>query len=199
MGEHEAFWIDHESDRERERGTAAGGSGPYTERVRLGIAEFEAAWGDIAPVTFACAAWRLATTPAPGLVRWHRRILSATCDRNGWDGTLTARLSLVSPLPAELTGSREWWRDRGWREWPQTFGQYLEPTERDLSRAPFLRTTLLIDAPLPLDGLPPAPDGPSGALPDIARIAVTAIVRQLNQLINPIIHRLETAESSGPS
>ncbi|WP_424535077.1 hypothetical protein ACOZ38_33595 [Sphaerisporangium viridialbum] len=193
MGEHDAFWVDHGHDRE----LAADGSSHYAELVRANIAAFDGSWGDIAPVTFACAAWRLAITPSPPYVRRHRRILSAACDRNPWDGTLTAHLLLVSPLPAELTASREWWHDRGWREWPQTFGQYLEPTDQDLTRAPFLRTTLLIDAPIPLDALPPAPDGPSASLPDTARLAVTTLVRELNALLTPIIRKLETTQTPG--
>jgi hypothetical protein len=193
MGGYEAFWIDHDYDRER----ATGGSSRYAEHVRGNVAAFDAAWGDIAPVTFACAAWRLATTPTPSLVRQHRRILSAACDRNPWDGTLTAHVLLVSPLPAELTSSREWWRDRGWREWPQTFGQFLEPTDQDLTRNPFLRTTLLVDASVPLKALPPAPEGPFETLPETAHLAVAAMVKELNELLNPIIHQLETAQAPG--
>ncbi|HEY0536727.1 MAG TPA: hypothetical protein VGD53_00090 [Actinoallomurus sp.] len=193
MGEHEALWIDREYDRER----AADGLSRYSERVRNNVAAFDGSWGDIAPVTFACAAWRLAATPSPPLVRWHRRILSVACDRNPWDGTLTAHALLVSPLPAQLTASREWWRDRGWRDWPQTFGQYLEPTDRDLTRSPFLRTTLLIDAPIPLGALPPAPNGPSDTLADTARLAVAVLVKELNELLNPIIRRLEIAPAPG--
>ncbi|MCW2919229.1 MAG: hypothetical protein JWN52_7297 [Actinomycetia bacterium] len=193
MGEHEGFWIDHDYDRER----AAGGSSRYAEHVRRNVAAFDGSWGDIAPVTFACAAWRLATTPSPPYVRWHRRILSAACDRNPWDGTLTAHALVVSPLPAQLTNSREWWRDRGWRDWPQTFGQYLDPTDQDLTRTPFLRTTLLIDVPVPLDALPPAPDGPFKTLPQTAGLAVAVLVKELNELLNPIIRRLESAQAPG--
>ncbi|GAA3813638.1 hypothetical protein GCM10022226_38000 [Sphaerisporangium flaviroseum] len=193
MGEHDAFRIDHGHDRE----LATEGLSHYAEHVRRNVAAFESSWGDIAPVTFACTAWRLAITPSPPYIRRHRRILSAACDRNPWDGTLTAHILLVSPLPAELTSSREWWRDRGWRGWPQSFGQYLEPTDQDLSRAPFLRPTLLIDAPVPLDALPPAPDGPSGSLSDTAYLAVTAVARELNAMLNPIIQKLETAQTPG--
>lgn len=191
MAEHEAFWIDRGYDRER----AADGPSRYAEQVRRNVAAFDGCWGDIAPVTFACAAWRLAITPEPPYVRRHRRILSAACDRNPWDGGLTVHALLVAPLPARLTASREWWRDRGWRDWPQSFGQYLEPTDRDLTRSPFLRATLLVDAPVPLGALPPAPDGPSDTLADTAALAVAALIRELNELLSPIIRRLETAEA----
>jgi hypothetical protein len=175
----DAYWI--------ERASPSG----FAEHVRRNVAAFDGAWGDIAPVTFACAAWRLAATPTPPYVRWHPRILSTACDRNPWDGTLTAHALVVSPLPAQLTVSRQWWRDRGWRDWPQTFGQYLEPTDRDLTRSPFLRTTLLVDAPIPLDALPPAPAAPAQDLPDIAHLAVTVLVKELNELLGPIIRQLE--------
>jgi hypothetical protein len=189
LGEHVAFWIDHDYDRER----AATGLSRYGEHVRRNVADFADSWGDIAPVTFACAAWRLATDPSltPGYVRWHRRVWHATCTRNVWDGSLTAHVMLVSPLPAELTVSREWWRDRGWREWPQTFGQFLEPSEQDLSKSPHVRATLLVDTPVPLDHLPAAPDGPGADFEETARHAVSVLVKELNELINPIIRRLE--------
>jgi hypothetical protein len=156
------------------------------------VDEFTDAWGDIAPVTFATAAWRLATTLQPGYVRWHQRIVSATCLRSPWDGSLTCEITLVSPWPAELTWSRQWGRDRGWRDWPQLFGQYVAPSEQDLTRSPHLRASLLVQAPVRLDDLPPAPDGPDGTIEQTARRAVTVLVRELNELLNPIVDQLET-------
>src|SRR6185369_15224303 len=50
MGTNEAFWIDDEFDRE--------GGGRYAAQVTRDVFMFDDAWGDIAPVTFACAAWR---------------------------------------------------------------------------------------------------------------------------------------------
>jgi hypothetical protein len=179
------FWVDHEYDREH--------GGRYADRVRASAAEFADAFGDIAPVTFACTAWRLAVPPAlsPGYVRWHRRVLEATCTRNEWDGGLAARVQLVSPWPAELTWSREWYRDGGWRGWPELFGQYVLPTERDLTRSPHLRAVLLVEAPLPLDELPPAPDGPDDHVVDAAGRAVMVLVKELSYLLAPIIRQLE--------
>lgn len=189
MSTHEAFWLDHDFDREH----AVAGSSRYAEAVRARPEAFAESWGDIAPVTFACTAWRLATEPglSPGFVRWHRRIVYAACARNPWDGTMTGQVTLVSPWPAELTWSREWWRDRGWRDWPQTFGQYLQPTDQDLSRSPHLRASLLVEAPLPLDSLPPAPEGPSDDIEGKARHAVTVLVRELNEILTPIVRQLE--------
>lgn len=154
---------------------------------------FEGVWGDIAPVSFACAAWRAVTTPLaePGYVRWHRRILSASCERNYYDGSLVARLKIVSPPPAELTVSRTWWRDRGWHGWPEVFGQFVVPAEEDLTKIPYVRPVLLVDAPLPLDDLPPAPEGPGDEAAEAARRAIVVLVRELNALVGPILDQLD--------
>jgi hypothetical protein len=91
------------------------------------------------------------------------------------------------------SGTRLWCQDRGWRDWPQLFGQYVPPSEQDLTRAPHLRAALLIQAPLPLDRLPPAPAGPVLDAPETARRAVAAVVRELNELLAPMIGQLESA------
>ena len=184
------FWLDHGYDREH----AAEGASRYAERLRDGAADFAYCYGDIAPVTFACTAWRLATPPAltPGFVRWHPRIVSATCRRNGWDGTLTAEVALVGPWPAALTGNRLWCRDRGWRDWPQTFGQYTRPTDRDLGRHPHLRASLLVEAPVPLDDLPAAPGGPGDGVQRAALRALTVLTRELDALLAPLVDQLES-------
>jgi hypothetical protein len=184
-----AFWIEHEYDREH----TGGADGRYRALVRQHAAELADSYGDIAPVTFACTAWRLATPPAcdPGYVHWHRRIVQARCLRNSWDGGLAAEVTLVSPWPAALTWSRQWWRDRGWRDWPEVFGQFTHPSERDLARSPHLRASLLVQAPLPLDGLPAAPDGPEADVDGAAARAVTVLVRELNELLTPVVGQLE--------
>ncbi|GAA3454311.1 hypothetical protein [Dactylosporangium matsuzakiense] len=177
------FWLDRDRDR-------------YTARVEAHPNGFAYALGDIAPVAFACAAWTFATPPVldPGYVRWHRRVLAATCRRNPFDGGLMARVELVSPLPAELTTTRAWWRDRGWRGWPELFGQFVQPGDRDLARYPHLRTTLLIEAPLPLDGLPAAPEPGTagGALAVAAARAVAVLARDLSDLIGPVLQQLDS-------
>jgi hypothetical protein len=152
-----AFWLDENFDREH----APDGRSRYGAEVRRRAGEFCDAWGDIAPVTFAVTAWRVATA------------------------------LLVSAWPAELSWTKEWWRDRGWRDWPQLFGQYVPPSEQDLTRSPHLRALLLVEAPVRLDDLPAAPDGPDGELEQTARRAVTVLVRELNELLTPIIGQLE--------
>jgi hypothetical protein len=187
--QHDVFWIDQEYDREH----AAGGISRYGTQVERNRLEFDDAWGDIAPVGFACAAWRLATPPAldPGYARFHRRVLSADLSRNSWDGTLVARVTLVSPWPEPLTRSRTWWRDRGWRNWPETFGQFLMPSDQELSKTPHARATLSVDAPIPLDRLPPVPDEPSTDLPELAQHTVSVLVRELNELLAPMVRQLD--------
>ncbi|MGI5270145.1 hypothetical protein ACQEUU_13415 [Nonomuraea sp. CA-218870] len=177
-----AFWVDQDFDRDRD--------GRYAVHVRKNLDAFD--WGDIAPVRFACAAWELATPPSlsPGYVRWDRRVLEATCVRNTWDGSLNARVRLVSPLPAQLTSSRAWWRDRGWLDWQETFGQYVEPSQQDLARHPFLRACLLVEAPVPLDDLPPEPEGPHDEVEQSAVRAVTVLTRELNALLAPVLEQL---------
>jgi hypothetical protein len=190
-----AFWVDQEYDREHGDGPL----GRYATHVHRCTDAFAPAWGDIAPVAFACTAWALASPPAlaPGYVRWHRRILSAVCTRNPWDGGLTAHVRLAAPLPAALTRTRAWWRDRGWRDWPELLGQYVDPSAEDLARSPHLRACLLVDTPVPLDQLPPAPDGPEQGLAETAERAVSALARELTDLIAPIITQLESPDRVG--
>jgi hypothetical protein len=71
------------------------GANRYHTHVQRSITEFAGSFGDIAPVAFACTAWRLSLPAAssPGYVRWHRRVLDVSCVRNGRDGSLTPRLA----------------------------------------------------------------------------------------------------------
>lgn len=190
--EQQVFWIDGRYDRER----AQEGPSRYTEHLWAHLEEFDGSWGDIAPVVFACAAWRIATPPlmSPGLVRGHRRILEATCVRNTWDGSLTARVTPASPLPTPLSESRHWWRDRGWQDWPEVFGQFVDPTDQDLAKVPHLRAHLVVDAPLPLDRFPAAPETPGRYFEEAARRAVSVVAEELNALVAPIITQLENAQ-----
>jgi hypothetical protein len=186
---HDAFWIDEEYDREH----AEAGTSRYGTVVERNAGDFADSWGDIAPVGFACAAWRLATTPVldPGYVRFHRRVLTADCRRNTWDGTLVAQVTMVAPWPEPLSRSRTWWRDRGWRNWPQTFGQFLVPSDRELSKTPHARGLLVLDTPIPLDQFPPVPDEPSADLQELAQRTVAVLARELNDLLVPMLRQLD--------
>ena len=98
---------------------------------------------------------------------------------------------MVAPWPAELGQSRVWCRDRGWRELPQLFGQYarrpsvtwsLTCRPRSWSRLRFLLTACRPPQPWPADDAPAT-----------ARRAVAAVVRELNDLVAPMISQLEQA------
>ena len=173
-----ACWADQETDR-------------FAAAVRARTAEFAVAWGDIAPTGFASVAWRIAMETQPAYVHRHPRLIEATCRRNTWDGTLTCDAVLAAPWPAELSRARHWTHDRGWRDWPQTFGQYLTPTDHDIARAPHLRTQLTIAATIPPDHLPPAPDGPADGVETAARRAVAVIARELTDLLGPLLAQLD--------
>lgn len=185
MHEPTAFWVDDRAQREPD--------GPFAELLRLHLADFDGVWGDIAPVAFACAVWRLAVPPVadPGFVRWHRRVLSVRCERNTWDGSLKAHVALVAPLPAPLGTSRAWCQDRGWQGWPEIFGQFVEPADADLVKIPFIRPVLLVDVPIPLTDLPPTPDAPDQHLAGTAQRTLLVVVRELNLLLAPVLAALD--------
>jgi hypothetical protein len=185
----QVFWLDEGYDREH----APDKVSRYAAEVRERSQEFAGTWDHISPVPFTVVAWQLAASLTPGYVRWHRRITAAACLSSPWDGSLICEVSVVAPWPDKLTRTRLWYQDRGWRDWPQLFGQYVAPSEQDLTRAPHLRASLLIQAPIPLDRLPPAPAGPAQDAPGTARRAVAAVVRELNDLLAPMIGQLETA------
>ena len=189
MAAPQVFWLDEGYDREH----APDHVSRYGAQVRERSAEFAGTWDDISPVPFTVTAWQLATSLTPAYVRWHRRIIAAACQSSPWDGSLICEVSVVAPWPAELRQSRAWCHDRGWRDWPQLFGQYVPPAEQDLTRAPHLRASLLVQAPIPLDCLPSAPADPGDDTPATARRAVGAVVRELNDLLTPMISQLEAA------
>jgi hypothetical protein len=184
-----ACWIDRHHDRE----AGDADDGRFAAHVRAHADDFNGCWGDISPVGFACTAWWLATAPSldPGYVRFHRRVLTASCDRSEWDGSLLARAWLVAPKPDALTRTRSWDHDRGWRDWAETFGQFNAPNDQDLIAAPYLRTVVLVDAGLPLDLLPAPPDAPTPRLPQLAARTVEVIVAALNDLLAPVLAALE--------
>lgn len=178
-------WIDHKYDHEHD--------GRFATHVMASAKEFEDCYGDISPVGFACVAWRLATAPylEPGYVRFHRRVLAAECMANAWDGSLIALARLVAPWPAPLAESQVWGQDRGWQGWPETFGQFVSPSHRELSHVPYVRSMLLVDARLALTDLPPAPAGPGPELVELATRTVAVLVREMNDLLGPMVTRLD--------
>ncbi|MFG1885124.1 hypothetical protein [Micromonospora sp. NPDC049102] len=49
-----------------------------------------------------------------------------------------------------------------------------------------------MEAPLPLDGLPPTPDGPDDHVAAAARRAVVVLARELDDLLAPVIGQLDS-------
>jgi len=56
---------------------------------------------------------------------------------------------------------------------------------------------LLVQAPVRLDDLPAASDGPNDELEQNARRAVSVIVRELNELLTPMIQQLDAGIPAG--
>ncbi|SBT37430.1 hypothetical protein [Micromonospora auratinigra] len=54
-----------------------------------------------------------------------------------------------------------------------------------------------MDAPLPLDDLPPAPERPGATVPVDARRAVTVLTRELDALLAPLTGQLEAGVPAG--
>jgi hypothetical protein len=65
------------------------------------------------------------------------------------------------------------------------------PTPRDIAANPHLRASLSVEAPLPLDGLPIPPDGPTDEVVALAQRAVTVLVRSLDDLLEPLLTQLD--------
>ncbi|MBQ1013974.1 hypothetical protein KBX53_24115, partial [Micromonospora sp. M51] len=65
------------------------------------------------------------------------------------------------------------------------------PTEQDQTRRPHLRALLQVEAPVPLDDLPPTPEGPDDDVAAAARRAVVVLARELNDLLAPMIGQLD--------
>jgi hypothetical protein len=194
------FWIDEEYDREH----SDDGVSRYAAYVRDRMAEFAESWDgtwDDGTVPFARTAWYVATTPvmAPGYVRMHPRVLSAQIVRNDWDGGLAADVSLSIPQPPHL----RWMRsdnDRGlWRDWPterQLDGRttFYEPTGQEVSSSHYLLGSARLCFPM-ADDLLPTTLRTSHHLPEVvvnaAQTAVRVLVRQLNEIVGPVLKQIE--------
>lgn len=171
----------------------------YGAYVRQRAEQFAETWGDTEPAGFASTAWRVATGPimSPAYVRYHSRVLSAAVDRNGWDGSLTATVQLVTPWPRPLAASRDWRRDIRWRDWivePGWEGDvYVGPSERDVTQNPYLIASAALVFAVPTGRLPAPPPGPYDDMEDTARRAVAGLVAELNHIVGPAIDTLDNS------
>jgi hypothetical protein len=186
-----AFWLDRGYDREH----ASDGISRYGAYLR--DATFEP-WTDTdQAVEWAVFAWERATGPvmSPGYVRYHPRVLGTHLERSGWDGSLTAAVTLVSSWPEQLT--RTLVRavrlgDRGayWQDWPTEYcgGDtcYHEPSEADVAARPYLVATLSLQFTVPSASLPQPPTT-SAALLGAGQEAVAVVVAELNRIVGPVL------------
>ena len=83
-------------------------------------------------------------------------------------------------MPVALTVSREWWRDGGWPGWPEVFGQFVQPVQQDLAKSPHVQPELLVDAPPPLEQLPPAPTTASPPPRSVGFVSLVVVVATVN-------------------
>jgi len=204
MSTEAAVWIDTAYDTEQ----ASNGHSRYGAYVRDRIDWFADCWDGcdegVLPARFAATAWRIATGPVmvPGYIRRHRRVLSTELACSYWDGSLLARVDLITPWPQPLRQDSGWVKqtDRGWwRDWPIEFGDaYCEPGDEDLAKAPYLLTTASLRFTVPSAELSDAPRASGGAgLPDPAALltaaqqSVARAVRAVNRVVWPVIDQLE--------
>jgi hypothetical protein len=187
-----AFWLDRGYDLEH----ASDGISRYGAYLR--DTAFEPWTDDDQATEWAVFAWERATGPvmSPGYVRYHPRILAARLERSGWDGSLTANVSLVSDWPAQLTTAlarspRLGARDAHWQDWPTeslgggTVG-YYEPGEADVAAQPYLLATLSLRFTVSWAALP-RPPASSAALLSAGQQAVAAVVAELNRIVGPVL------------
>jgi hypothetical protein len=190
----EAFWIDHDYDREN----ASDGVSRYGAYVR--DRDFDPWTHDDRHIELAVFAWRVATTPvmSPGYMRRHPRIARAALERSDWDGSLIALVDLVMPQPRHLSYLRSD-DDRGcWRDWPSEHSvaagtdSWFEPAGEDLARDPYLLCTASLRFTVPPAGLAKPPERQSAPLLVAqCRDTVAALVRSLNAIVGPVIDRIE--------
>lgn len=170
----------------------------YGNYVRM--ATFEPYTDSDQAVELAVFAWERATGPvmAPPYVCEHERIIRATLSRSDWDGSLLARVDLMTAQPPNL----RWLRsddDRGmWRDWPMQRDRYYEPGSDELARSPYLLTTASLRFTVPSGDLPYWPARYAGkTLPDALVIAcresVAVVVRELNRAVGPVLAAIEGA------
>jgi hypothetical protein len=186
-----AFWVDQEYDR----ANASDGISRYGAYLR--DVAFEPWTDHDQPVEWAAFAWRRATGPvmSPGYVRRHPRVLAARLERSGWDGSLAAAVTLVSPWPEEIKtplarSVRLGEREAYWQDWPSEYrggiSCYYEPSEADVVARPYLLATLSLQFTVQSEALPEPPAGPAARLA-AGRRAVAVVVAELNRIVGPVL------------
>jgi hypothetical protein len=201
-----AFWVDRGYDREH----ASDDISRYGAYLRG--ATFEAWTDNDQAVEWAVFAWERATGPvmSPGYARYHPRVLGAHLERSGWDGRLTAGVTLVCSWPEQLTRAlvravRLGDRQAYWQDWPTEYcgGDtcYHEPSEADVAARPYLLATLSLQFTVPSAALPAPPATPADLL-GAGQDAVAVVVAELNRIVGPVLsaglgHASDPAGSAG--
>jgi hypothetical protein len=187
----DVFWIDHDYDRER----ASDGVSRYGAYLR--DARFEPWTDDDQHVALAEFAWERATGPvmSTGYVRCHPRILTARLARSGWDGSLIARVDVLTGQPEYLRRPRSDDVRGFWHDWPDEYSLardqivYYEPgTEELAKRGRYALASVSLRFTVPSGDLPD-PRG-HGASLGICREAVAVVVRELNRAVGPVLARM---------
>lgn len=191
MSEH-AFWINHANDQT----SASDGISRYGSYIRDRASQIADMWGEDLRAEFTAFAWRTGTGPvmAPPYVISHGRIISAQVERNGWDGSLTAKVELATSWPSALRSERDW-RVGGmyWRSWETEFGRFVGPYEEQTTKAPYLLSTALMLFPVPVDRLPASPVDPYEDAVSLAKQAVQVLVQELNLIVDPVLAQLDNS------
>jgi hypothetical protein len=199
-----AFRVDRDYDREQ----ASDGTSRYGAYLR--DATFEPWTDNDQAVEWAVFAWRRATGPvmSPGYVHYHPRVLSARLERSGWDGSLAARVNLVSSWPEHLKtplarAVRLGDQDASWQDWPtEYYGgdtvSYYEPSEADIAARPYLLTTLSLQFTVPSAALPEPPAASTAPL-SAGQLAVDVVMAELNRIVGPVLAATvgDTSSASG--
>jgi hypothetical protein len=186
------FWVDRDYDREH----ASDSISRYGAYLR--DAAFEPWTDHDRAVEWAVFAWQSATGPvmSPGYVRYHPRVLAARLERSGWDGSLIARVDLVSCWPEKLKGAlargvRLGGQEAYWRDWPtDALGgdsvNYHEPSEADIANRPYALATVGLQFTVPSAALP-EPPATQAALLSVGQHAVAVAVTELNRIVGPVL------------
>ncbi len=176
-------WIDATGDNPQER---------YGERLRawshaFAAADSEPQAGDITldPVHYAMTSWDLATRPTDGppYVRFHPRVLHATCHRPEGTYIILAVVRLAAPSPEQLP--------HGWFGWQQ--GESGVPCVAP----PFDRRAALFTLELRVPIQParlPTPTRPEAeGLPNLgdAQAALETLVEEINTAVVPFLRILD--------
>jgi hypothetical protein len=186
-----AFCVDADYDREH----ASDGVSRYGAYLR--DARFEPWTDEDQAVELAVFAWERATGPvmSPGYVRYHPRILTARLARSDWDGSLIARVDVLTGQPEYLRRPRSDDVRGFWRDWPDEYSfareqiVYYEPGTQELAkRSRYALASVSLRFTVPSGDLPDTRG--HGASLGICREALAVVVGELDRAVGPVLARM---------